>query len=222
MRGIDEHFVLFHVIKFPAPRRPGESAVGSRAACASDERHIGLKVQDRLSCRSAAMPMGRQVERRPSRCCRAPAGLGLSAIVTISQGPAGGCHGPRAMCGADERHALFQTMPALRQNLARTVPPVSALPARRRRAAVWLVALRAIGQSKRSPPLRGSGAVTRRSPCSPKGTVASNIRCARVSLRSGQAASRRSGPVWDRHSIWASPAGRPRRSRLKLVGTSPW
>jgi hypothetical protein len=29
MRGINEHFVLFHIIKFPAPRRPGESAVGS-------------------------------------------------------------------------------------------------------------------------------------------------------------------------------------------------
>jgi len=36
-----------------------------------------LKVQDRLSRRSAAMPMAGQAARRPSRCCRAPAGLGL-------------------------------------------------------------------------------------------------------------------------------------------------
>ena len=32
MRGIDEHFILFHVIKFPAPRRPGGRALRSPAS----------------------------------------------------------------------------------------------------------------------------------------------------------------------------------------------
>ena len=191
------------------------------AACASGKRHVWLQVQDLESRNGACLPMACKAERWLSRSWLRPAGFGL-----------GGRH-HRSLANKRLPWSTFKVRsrrapcsgsrqcPVLGQTFVRTtgvrVPSSPNASAR----LVWC-GWHATGLRPRLPPIfaRVAGASEWNPRLAlPKRAVASNTDAPDSSLRSEQAASKRSGPV-------ATPSGHHRRADAAITPEacrpSPW
>ena len=178
------------------------------AACASGKRHVWLQVQDLESRNGACLPMACKAERWLSRSWLRPAGFGLGGRHHRSLAnkrlpwSTFKVRSRRAPCsGSRQCPVLGQTFVAdyrcPRTVLAKRERPLGLVRMARNglRPRLPLIFARAAGASEWNPRL-----------ALPKRAVASNTDAPDSSLRSEQAASKRSGACCD--AIWASPAGR--------------